>query len=465
VINRQILPCFVSETNVNPGEVVSLVLMQKSEYESWLREQDDFTINWLMTNNYKIKNYSYCMIPNVQGKISKILVGYENDINLWSLAHLPKSLPVGFYAIDAGQQKYWEELALGWGLAAYHFSAFKKAEREPATLIIPKEQSPDWVQSQLQAIYLVRDLVNTPAENMGPEELSLAAQTLAKHYRANFSEIVGNDLIKQNYPAIYVVGRGSAREPRFLDLQWGDENHPKVTLVGKGVCFDTGGYNLKSGSGMALMKKDMGGAAHVLGLASLIMDNNLPIRLRVLIPAVENSVSGSAYRPGDVINTRKGLTVEVGNTDAEGRLVLSDALAEAASEKPDIIIDFATLTGAAKIATGSEVPAMFSNNSELAKEVFALSEQERDLVWQLPLHQDYKELLDSNIADLNNCSSSPMGGAITAALFLESFVEKDIPWLHFDLNAYNMSSKPGRPEGGEAMGLRAVYQFLMERYT
>jgi len=209
----------------------------------------------------------------------------------------------------------------------------------------------------------------------------------------------------------------------------------------------------------------MGGAAHVLGLASLIMDNNLPIRLRVLIPAVENSVSGSAYRPGDVINTRKGLTVEVGNTDAEGRLVLSDALAEAASEKPDIIIDFATLTGAAKIATGSEVPAMFSNNSELAKEVFALSEQERDLVWQLPLHQDYKELLDSNIADLNNCSSSPMGGAITAALFLESFVEKDIPWLHFDLNAYNMSSKPGRPEGGEAMGLRAVYQFLMERYT
>lgn len=465
MINRQVLPCFVSETNVNTSEIISLVLLKESDYEAWLRQQDDFTINWLMSNNFKIKKHSYCLIPNTQGKASTVLVGYEDEIDLWTLAHLPKRLPIGFYALSEEHKHLWDELALGWGLDSYHFSAFKKASREPATLVIPNDYSSEWVQSQLQAIYLVRDLVNTPAENMGPEELSFAAQTLAKHYKADFSEVVGNELVEKNYPAVYIVGRGSVREPRFLDLQWGDENHPKLTLVGKGVCFDSGGYDIKPSSGMLLMKKDMGGAAHALGLASLIMDNNLPVRLRVLIPAVENSVSGSAYRPGDVINTRKGLTIEVGNTDAEGRLVLADALAEASSEKPDLIIDFATLTGAARIAVGTEMAAMFSNDEQLSNELFTLGKAEKDLLWPLPLHQDYKSMLDSDIADMNNNASSGYAGASTAALFLESFVEKETPWVHFDLMAYNISDKPGRPKGGEAMGLRAVYKFLMQKYS
>lgn len=465
MINRQVLPCFISESQISSDEKILLELVKISEYETWLRKQDEFSLNWLITNNYKIKPYTFCLMPNQQGKIARVLVGCEDDLNLWSLSHLPKNVPVGFYALSSNYHEQWEKLALGWGLGAYQYDAFKKPEREAATLIIPNEQSLKTVQSQLQAIYLVRDLINTPAESMGPAELSFAAQALAKHYQAEFTEIIGNELVSKNFPAVYIVGRGSAREPRLLDIRWGDDTHPKVTLVGKGVCFDSGGLDIKTSAGMLLMKKDMGGAAHALGLASLIMDANLPIRLRVLIPAVENFISGTAYRPGDVIQTRKGLTVEIGNTDAEGRVILSDALAEASTESPELIIDFATLTGAARVATGTDIPAMFSNHQITADALFRHSKNECDLVWQMPLHQPYKELIKSEIADLNNNSGTPYAGAITAALFLESFVEETIPWVHFDLMAYNELEKPGRPKGGEAMGLRAVFRFLEEKYN
>lgn len=459
---KQTLPCFIAEEKVD--EIIPLALVSEGQYETWLRSQSEFTVNWLMQNNYKIKKHTYCMIPNTQGKIAKVLVGVAELLDVWSLGSLPMSLPVGFYGLEASHLPLWEKLALGWGLGAYLFTAYKEPERMPATLVIPRSQPSLRVQSELQAIYLIRDLINMPAENMGPEELAFAAKTLAKHYKAEFSEIIGDALLKKGFPAIHAVGRGSDRAPRLLDLQWGDSKHPKVTLVGKGVCFDSGGLDLKNASGMALMKKDMAGAAHVLGLASLIMDANLPIRLRVLIPTVENSVSGRAYRPGDIIPTRKGLTIEIGNTDAEGRVILSDALAEASLEQPELIIDFATLTGAAKVALGTEIPAMFCNDQDSANVMAEISMTENDLVWQMPLHEDYRSLLDSRIADMNNSSDTGSAGAILAALFLQSFIGENILWFHFDNMAWNMEDKPGRPKGGDAMGLRTVFQFLKQRY-
>ena len=277
--------------------------------------------------------------------------------------------------------------------------------------------------------------------------------------------IRGVDLLNSNFPAVHAVGRASDREPRLLKMEWGDEDDPLLALCGKGVCFDTGGLNLKPGAGMALMKKDMGGAAHVLGLARLIMQAKLPVRLLVLIPAVENSVSGNAYRPGDVISTRKGLTVEIGNTDAEGRVILADALTYACESEPDLLIDFATLTGAARIALGTDLPPVFSNDVTIANDIVAAGDTEEDPLWVMPLYQPYKELLKSPIADLNNMSRTPFGGCITAALFMEHFITPETDWVHIDTWAWNQGNRPGRPEGGEAIGLRAVFRYLENRYS
>ena len=300
---------------------------------------------------------------------------------------------------------------------------------------------------------------------MGPKELAAAARKLAKTHKAQITVTSGDQLLKQNYPTIHAVGRAASDPPRLIDLRWGNVRHPKITLVGKGVCFDSGGLDIKSSAGMRYMKKDMGGAAHALGIASMVMAAKLPIRLRVLIGAVENAISGNAYRPGDVIKTRQGLTVEVGNTDAEGRLVMSDCLTEACREKPEAVLDFATLTGAARVALGTDLPALFSNNDGLAKDLLDASEKSVDPIWQLPLFDDYRGLLKSDIADLNNISTGGYGGAITAALFLQAFVDDKTPWAHFDLMAWNTQSRPGRPVGGEAMGLRAVYSMLEKRYA
>lgn len=473
MISRQTLPCFVAEE----PDVAStpLILVTQEGLSLWLEEQPEFVRNWVHSNHFKAKPRTHCALPNEKGILQHILIGCEDEHSLWQLAHLPFTLQEGAY--HAGTivapslekqleslplQTLWSDLALGWGLGAYEFCAFKDAKRRPARLLIPEDVDVSSVQGQLQALYLVRDMINMPTESMGPAELANAAKAVGTHYAAEVTEVVGEDLLQENYPAIHAVGRGSSREPRLIDLRWGG-NYPnarKLTLVGKGVCFDSGGLDLKSIRSMALMKKDMGGAAHVLGLASLIMDRDLPIHLRVLIPAVENSISGSSYRPGDVIQTRKGLTVEIGSTDAEGRVILADALAEAVSEKPDLIIDMATLTGAARVALGTDIPILFSNNQVLADRCLAAGRKVGELLWQLPLHDGYRSLIDSDIAHINNASASSYGGAITAALFLKEFVGDEIPWFHFDLMGWNSNAKPGRPKGGEAMGVRAVFEFL-----
>jgi leucyl aminopeptidase len=311
----------------------------------------------------------------------------------------------------------------------------------------------------------VRDLVNTPTEHMGPEQLADAVQAEADRFSAKCRAFTGEELLQHNFPAIHAVGRASCNEPRLVEMTWGDPDAPLLALVGKGVCFDTGGLDLKNSSGMALMKKDMGGGAHALALARLVMEHQLPVRLLVLIPAVENSVSGNAYRPGDVIATRKGLSVEIGNTDAEGRVVLSDALALACEHKPDLLIDFATLTGAARVALGADLPPLFSNRADIARAIQQAGDEVEDPLWTMPLYQPYVEQIKSPIADLNNSSKSSYGGCITAALFLQQFVTAKTPWVHIDTFAWNQSGRPGRPEGGEALGLRATFRFLQARYT
>jgi leucyl aminopeptidase len=314
------------------------------------------------------------------------------------------------------------------------------------------------------AVFLARDLANTPAGDLGPEELAGEAMRVAKAAGARHRVIVGDDLLAENYPTIHAVGRASTRAPRLVDIVWGDEAAPKVTLVGKGVCFDTGGLDLKTASGMRLMKKDMGGAAIVLGLAQAIMDTGLPVRLRVLLPCVENAVSGNAMRPLDIVRTRKGLTVEVGNTDAEGRLILCDALAEASTENPELLIDMATLTGAARVALGPELAALFCNDQALAKGLLAAAVAEEDPMWRMPLWRPYRKMIDSKVADINNVSESTHAGAITAALYLQEFVDPGIPWAHLDVMAWNPQSRPGRPEGAEATALRALYAHIAQRF-
>jgi leucyl aminopeptidase len=314
------------------------------------------------------------------------------------------------------------------------------------------------------AVFLARDLAVTPASDMGPAELAEAAEKVAKAEGALCRIVVGDELLAENYPTIHAVGRASTRPPRLVDITWGDESAPKVTLVGKGVCFDTGGLDLKPASGMLNMKKDMAGAAIVLGLGQAIMQAGLKVRLRVLLPCVENSVAGNAMRPRDIIKTRKGLTVEIGNTDAEGRLILCDALSEASDEKPEMIIDAATLTGAARVALGPELPALFCNNDALANALIAAGEAEDDPMWRMPLYKPYRRLIDSKIADLNNVSDGPQGGAITAALYLNEFVDPAVPWAHLDVLAWNNRSRPGRPEGAEAQTLRAVYAHIADRF-
>ena len=315
-----------------------------------------------------------------------------------------------------------------------------------------------------EAQYLVRDLVNTPTEHLGPAELADAVVSVADRHDAECRMVTGDELLTRDFPAIHAVGRASDRDPRLIELSWGDEDAPRVALVGKGVCFDTGGLDLKTATGMALMKKDMGGAAHALALADLLMKAQLPIRLSLLIPAVENSVSGNAYRPGDVIGTRKGLSVEIGNTDAEGRVILADALSYACEQSPELVIDFATLTGAARIALGADLPPLFSNQDAVAAAIQGAGDVVEDPLWTMPLYQPYKKLIESPLADLNNSGKSSFGGCITAALFLEHFVEPEIPWVHIDTFAWNQTDRPGRPQGGEALGLRAVFHYLRQRF-
>ena len=447
-----------------PG-CIPVIPVIESESGAWLERQDESLRRWLTETDFKMKPGDFSLVPGTEGGLRAVVTCVKSGDDLWALGGLPAALPAGDYYLDAIlESRQRERLTLGWALGAYQFTRYKAPKRAPARLAPDPACDTERIQRQLAAVALVRDLVNTPAADMMPEHLAEAILALGGEFGASVEQIVGDDLLAQNYPVIHAVGRASVHPPRLLDLRWGDAAHPKVTLIGKGVCFDSGGLDLKPSGAMRLMKKDMGGAATALGLARLVMGAGLPVRLRVLVAAVDNAVSGNGFRPGDVLRSRQGTTVEIHNTDAEGRLILCDALAEAGSERPALILDFATLTGAARIALGTDVPALFSNDDALATGLLAMAEREQDPVWRLPLHQPYREMLDSKIADLANATESSYAGAITAALFLNEFVPAGIPWAHFDLMAWNLKARPGRPEGGEAMGMRAVFAWLEQRY-
>ncbi|MCR6629709.1 MAG: leucyl aminopeptidase family protein [Magnetospirillum sp.] len=448
---------------------IDLILVRKSEFDGWAAAQPAHLRNWAQANGFTGEAGQVCPVPAIDGALSLVLLGQADEDDVWAFAALPGKLPAGqtFRVAQPLDRRAANWAALSWQLATYSFSRYKnRAERSWPKLVWPEQADRGWVERTAEATCLVRDMINTPAADMGPAELAATAEALAARHGAAVRVIVGDGLLSENYPAIHAVGRAAAghRQPRLIDLVWGDDRAPRLTLVGKGVCFDTGGLDLKTSSTMKLMKKDMGGAAHVLGLASMVMAAKLPVRLRVLIPAVENSVSGDAMRPLDVLATRKGVTVEVGNTDAEGRLVLSDALWEASREKPDLLIDMATLTGAARTAVGVELAALFTNNDLLAADLARAGDGEADPLWRLPLYKPYRRMLDSKVADLNNVSDGPYAGAITAALFLQEFVGPGIPWAHFDIMAWNPAPRPGRPDGGEAMALRALYAVIAQRF-
>jgi leucyl aminopeptidase len=443
----------------------ALIPVAEAEYAAWRERQPPAWQAWLDRAGFRAKRGSLCLIPGANGELAAVVTGIDPEDAPWQLAGLPTTLPAGDYQLVAD----WDSAtragaALGWLLGGYRFDRYKETPPLEARLAITDIGDPDAVRARAAAIALTRDLINTPAQDLLPEQLAEAARDLAGEFGAEFRQRVGEELLRDNFPVIHAVGRASSSAPRLIELRWGRTDHPPVTLVGKGVCFDSGGLDLKPASGMRLMKKDMGGAAHVLGLARLIMATGLPVRLRVLIPAVENAVSGNAFRPGDVLRSRKGLSIEVDNTDAEGRLILCDALTAAVEERPELILDFATLTGATRVAVGTEIAAFFCNDPTLAAGLTAAADTVRDPIWRLPLHQPYRELLDSKVADIVNSSSNGFAGASTAALFLREFVPDDLPWAHFDIMAWNTRARPGRPEGGEAMGLRAAFDYLERRF-
>jgi leucyl aminopeptidase len=376
---------------------------------------------------------------------------------------LAKRLPAGVYRF--GNEPHDPRLAaLGFALEAYSFARYRKAERREAKLDLPQSVDRAELERLVEGVSLARDLINTPANDMGPADLEETARALAARHGAALRTIVGDDLLAENFPLIHAVGRASSRAPRLIELNWGEQDRPLVTLVGKGVCFDSGGLDIKSESAMLLMKKDMGGAASALALAHMIMSRGLKVALKVLIPAVENAIGGDAFRPRDIYVSRKGLSVEVGNTDAEGRLVLADALAFADESAPDLLVDMGTLTGAARVALGPDLPPFYTDDETLAADVFRHGDGENDPMWRLPLWPSYNTLLDSKVADINNVSSGSFAGSITCALFLKRFVSAAKTWLHIDIYAWTPTAKPGRPEGGECQAARALYALLAERY-
>ncbi|HEY0236206.1 MAG TPA: leucyl aminopeptidase family protein [Afipia sp.] len=413
-----------------------------------------------------------CLVsPDNNGQVAHVLFGLEDTSGdrqpFWHdrfrPGQLPHLLPKGIYRF-ANAPHDTRLAALAFALGSYRFDRYRKADAYDVRLVPPDGVDITDIARMAKAAALARDLINTPSNDMGPDELAQAAENLAIEFGAAYRCIVGADLLKENFPLIHTVGMASPRAPRLIDFSWGDETHPKVTLVGKGVCFDTGGLDLKPSSGMLIMKKDMGGAANVLALAQMIMSAKLKVRLRVLIPAVENAVAGNAFRPLDIFKSRKGLSVEIGNTDAEGRLVLADALALADEEKPDLLIDLGTLTGAARVALGPDLPPFYTNDEKLAADVARHATDENDPLWRLPLWPPYDSWLDSKVANINNAPSGGFAGSITCALFLQRFVEQAKSWLHVDIYGWTPSAKPARPEGGECQAARAIYKLLSARY-
>ena len=446
-----------------------LWLVDEDSLALWRDGREARQVAWVAAQGFKGKAGDMLLLPAADGQCAGVLAGVPRGDTLgpWDLAPAAGRLPAGRYRLLPDGRRRLGEGRLGWLLAHYRFDRYRSeaAATEPRVLVTGDDATANLEACrQAAAVALVRDLVNTPAGDMGPAALADAARQLAARHGAEMHETIGDALLAEGFPTIHMVGRAAADAPRLIDIRWGNPDHPKVTLVGKGVCFDSGGLDIKPASGMLLMKKDMGGAAHALALAQMVMDARLPVRLRVLVPAVENSIAGNAFRPGDVVRTRKGLTVEIGNTDAEGRLVLADALALACEDPPDLLLDFATLTGAARVALGPDLPALFTPDTALATELTAHADAVNDPLWRLPLWDGYRDMLASTVADINNSSESGFAGAITAALFLQRFVASPVTWAHFDLYAWNGSAKPGRPKGGEAMTLRACWALLSARF-
>ena len=443
-----------------------IVALTADELAHWCNAASPAQVKWVESLGYTARPGEKCLLSNTDGELAAVLIGVDAEPDRFALAGLANSLPDRQFFLEGDWSAEQEErMALGWALAAYRFARYKKNEGPVPVLAISERCNRTRIEAAVAAHYQVRDLINTPTEDLGPAELGEAVVALGSEFGAEVTSIVGDDLLAANMRAIHAVGRASNRPPRLVDLVWGEHDWPKLTLVGKGVCFDTGGLNLKPAAGMRLMKKDMGGAAHAIGLARMVMAANLPVRLRVLISAVENAVSASAYRPGDIITAKNGMTIEIDNTDAEGRVILCDALTVAGEESPELIIDFATLTGAARVALGTDLPAMFCTKDATADGIRVACERTGDPVWRLPLFKPYRKLIDSPVADIVNSAASPFGGAIVAALFLQDFVADDADWVHFDLMAWNIRARPGRPEGGEAMSMHALFHYLCGRFS
>ena len=443
----------------------SFTLVAKAEFGDWLKNQPPRARAAVAAARFEGKADTLAILPGDGTEEWSAAIGVDAAGGPWTLAHAAARLPEGSYRLSEGAPG---DGALGWLLAQHRFDRYreKPEPQGPRILLTPEPARIDEIVRLAEATALVRDLVDTGAGDLGPGELAEAAKAVADKYGGKF-HVTQGDALADGFPMIHAVGRAAtkARAPRLIEIEWGDPKHPRIAVVGKGVCFDSGGLDIKPAGGMLLMKKDMGGAAHALALASLIMSARLPVRLHLLIPAVENAISADAFRPGDVLRTRKGLFVEIGNTDAEGRLVLGDALARACEDQPVLVLDFATLTGAARVALGPDLPALFANDETLAADIAAAADAVADPLWRLPLWQPYTEMLKSDIADINNAPGGGFAGTITAALFLERFVSPSTPWAHLDTFAWRPAAKPGRPKGGDALGLRAAWEMLRRRFA
>lgn len=450
------------------GQTAHLIqIIDAKTFESWLSGQPERIRSIAAAQKFKGKAQEFAIIPGDDAADWSVVAGVAqiDALTPWCLARLAEALPAGHYRLAEGSAG---PAMLGWLTAQYRFDRYRKDEQPsgPRILLTGDVARIEPTVALAEAVALVRDLVNTPAADMGPGELEKEAQKLAKRFDASIT-VTRGDALEQGFPMIHAVGKAADKSfaPRLIELQWGDPAHPRIAIVGKGICFDSGGLDIKPSSAMRLMKKDMGGAAHALGLARLVMGARLPVRLHLLIPAAENAVGGNAFRPGDILKSRNGLSVEIGNTDAEGRLVLGDALTRAAEEKPELIIDYATLTGAARVAVGPDLPALFSNDDKLAEDIAASGREVDDPSWRLPLWDGYADMLKSDVADINNAGEGGFAGAITAALFLKRFVPEGAAWLHLDTFAWRPAPRPGRPKGGEALGMRAIFHLLEQRYA
>ena len=448
-----------------PG-AAAIVPVTRAGLDAWLARAPGAQARWVREHGFEAAPARHIAVPGDDGRIAVVLVAASSPPALFTLGELPAALPPGLSCALEGRfdAERATALALGWALGSYRFDRYRGARQRPPRLAPPAGADMARVAAIAESVHLARDLVNAPAEDMGPGELAGAVEALGRAHGARVRIVAGDDLLAAGYPAIHAVGRASARAPRLADLAWGEEGAPLVALVGKGVCFDSGGLDLKPAAGMQLMKKDMAGAASAIALAAMVMRLGLPVRLRLLVPAVDNAVAGNAYRPLDVVATRQGTAIEIGNTDAEGRVILADALAEASSHKPDLLLDLATLTGAARVALGPELPALFCNDEALAGEIEAAGRRMEDELWRLPLWPGYRRLLESDVAPLSTTGREGTAGAIVAALFLERFVGEGIAWAHIDLMGWNPHARPGRPKGGEAMAARGLLAMLERRY-